>query len=109
MFPHERSLVSEMKDRPFVLLGVNTDQTVAEVKQWNQLQDITWRSWFDGKSNVIRGQYRVQGFPTLYLLDHDGIIRKMWLGGQNPNELANIIDNLVKEAEQRTAQASLLN
>ena len=29
MYPHERSLVEEMKDKPFALIGVNSDPDIA--------------------------------------------------------------------------------
>src|SRR5262245_40319291 len=32
MVPHERSLVREMKDRPFVLLGVSGDHNLEDLK-----------------------------------------------------------------------------
>ena len=33
MYPHERSLVEEMKDKPFALIGVNSDQTIERAKK----------------------------------------------------------------------------
>jgi peroxiredoxin len=109
MFPHERSLVDKMKNRPFALLGVNTDANVADVKQKNTAENISWRSWFDGKSNVICGKYKVQGFPTLYLLDSKGVIKKKWLGGPNADELDGLIEELVKDAEKGAPKASASN
>jgi peroxiredoxin len=101
MFPHERSLVSKMKNRPFALLGVNTDGSTDEVKQKNKQANITWRSWYDGKGGgPICQKYQVQGFPTLVLLDAKGIIRKKWVGGPKESELDGMIDKLVKEAEK---------
>ena len=32
MYPHERSLVKEMENKPFVLLGVNSDTDRAKIK-----------------------------------------------------------------------------
>ena len=33
MYPHERSLVEKFKDRPFVILGVNSDDDREQLKQ----------------------------------------------------------------------------
>ncbi len=33
MYPHERSLVEEMKDKPFALIGVNSDKELARAKK----------------------------------------------------------------------------
>jgi peroxiredoxin len=99
MFPHERSLVSKLKNRPFALLGVNTDNSAAEVKQKN-VGKVTWRSWFDGKGGPICKQYSISAFPSLFVLDHKGIIRKKFVGGPDPKVLDALIEKLVKEAEK---------
>lgn len=41
----------------------------------------------------------MQGFPTLYLIDHKGVIRKSWLGGPEEKELDELVDKLVAEAK----------
>ena len=33
MYPHERSLVKRLKDKPFVLVGVNSDADGDELKR----------------------------------------------------------------------------
>ena len=49
MYPHERSLVENMAGRPFALLGVNTDDDLAQLKHVIQKEQINWRSWWDGE------------------------------------------------------------
>lgn len=100
MIPHERSLVKKMEGKPFALIGVNTDGDRNMVKQRSKKDRVTWRSFYDGKTGKIPSAWKVQGFPTLYLIDHQGVVRKMWLGGPNPKELEAEIDKLVKAAEK---------
>jgi hypothetical protein len=98
MFPHERSLVKRLQGKPFALLGVNTDRDPQQVKVNNQREQITWRSWFDGSTGgPICRQYRVQGFPTIYVLDQYGVIRY-----KNVREQAmdQAVDTLLKEMGQ---------
>jgi peroxiredoxin len=106
MFPHERSLVSKLKNRPFALLGVNTDGSADEVKQKNKQANVTWRSWFDGKGGPICKQYSISAFPSLFVLDHKGIIRKKFVGGPDPKVLDTLIEKLVKEAEKTSGGGS---
>ncbi len=77
MYPHERSLVSQLAGKPFVILGVNSDGSQEELKQIKEKENITWRSWWDGGSTggPIATRWNVSGWPTLYLLDANGIIR----------------------------------
>ena len=100
MFPHERSLVKRLADKPFVLLGVNSDQTKEEVKQKNEKAEITWRSWFDGQGGPIAQQYKVQGFPTLYLIDPKGVVRHAFMGNPGDKKLDELIDQMLQETEK---------
>jgi len=81
MIPHERSLVEKWKDKPFVILGVNSDGTDTEegLKKFRESakeEGVTWRSFRDeGSTPRISETWRVQGWPTLYYIDHEGVIR----------------------------------
>lgn len=97
MYPHERSLVKRMQNRPFVLLGINSDaMDLAQAAV--ERENITWRSWWDGGSTdgPISRQYQVQNWPGLYILDHHGVIRFKDVRG---SRLDIAVDQLVTEAE----------
>lgn len=78
MIPHERSLVAELKDKPFALIGVNSDPDLEYYRQQQQEMGVTWRSFWCGKEGTqgpIPTRWNVQGWPTIYVLDHKGVIR----------------------------------
>src|SRR6266481_4875378 len=50
MYPHERSLVKRLEGKPFVILGVNSDEDRDELKQDMKQEGITWRSFWNGGS-----------------------------------------------------------
>jgi peroxiredoxin len=87
MYPHERSLVERMKDRPFVLLGINSDKK-ERVKATVEKENITWRSWWDGGSTggPIASAWGVRGWPTIFVLDHKGVIRFKNVRGHKMDE-----------------------
>ena len=99
MYPHERSLVSKLKDKPFVLLGINSDQNRDELKKVLEKEQITWRSWWDGGKigGPIATGWNVHGWPTLYVVDAKGIIRDKSIG---PKDMDHLIEELVKEASE---------
>ena len=101
MYPHERSLVKKMESKPFVLLGVNSDRDKDDLKKAMAKEQITWRSWWDGGSTggPIATQFNVHGWPTLYVIDHKGVIRHKWIGSPKPEVLDEALEKLVKEAE----------
>ena len=102
MYPHERSLVKKMEGKPFALIGVNSDQDRDALKEVLKKEEITWRSFWNGKEGTggpISKKWNVQGWPTLYVLDHKGIIRHKWLGSPGDKVMDEAIEKLVKEAE----------
>ena len=83
MYPHERSLVKEMKDRPFALIGVNSDADKEKLRPRMKEENITWRSFWnglEGTSGPISAEWNVTGWPTLYVIDHNGVIRAKSVG-----------------------------
>ena len=104
LFPYERSLVERMRGKPFVLLGVNGDGDGDKVRQQIKEQGITWQSWWDGRGEdntrgPIADQFNADVWPTLYLLDHHGIIRHKFLGTPGTRRLDAAINALVEAAE----------
>ena len=111
MFPHERSLVKRMAEekKPFALVGVNSDKSRKECKAKNEEQQITWRSFWNGEEGTqgpISKTWEVRGWPTLYLIDHKGVIRHKYLGNPGDAVLDKNIEDLVKEAEKDLKTAS---
>jgi hypothetical protein len=101
MFPHERSLVKRLEGKPFALIGVNSDKDKDFLKKQNEKQQITWRSFWcgpNGTSGEIPTTWNVSGWPTLYYIDHKGVIRHKNL--RNEKQIDEAIDKLVAEAEK---------
>lgn len=102
MYPHERSLVEKLKDEPFAIIGVNSDEDLEELAEVVKQENITWRSFWNGPqgtSGPISTQWNVRGWPTLYLIDAKGVIRHKWLGSPSTEVLDAAIDELIAEAK----------
>jgi hypothetical protein len=98
MYPHERSLVKQYSGRPFVIIGVNSDANRETLKKVLAEEKLTWRSFWDGGSTdgPIARQWNVSGWPTLYLIDHRGVIVER-VGVRKKDQ--DLIEQVVKEAE----------
>jgi hypothetical protein len=98
MYPHERSLVNRLADKPFALLGINSDRNRDDLKKVMEKEKITWRSWWDGGSTngPIAKKWNVHGWPTIYVLDHKGVIRFKNVRGESMDKA---VDLLLKEME----------
>jgi peroxiredoxin len=104
LYPHERSLVTKYKDRPFVLLGVNTDEARESLRAAVDEKRITWRCFYDGATDgsaggPISANWRINGFPTMYLIDATGVIRYKHVGAQDMGTVDRYLERIVKEAE----------
>jgi peroxiredoxin len=95
MYPHERSLVKRLEGKPFALLGINSDSKERLRKAMTK-EKITWRSWWDGGNTEgpIAKAWNVKGWPTIYVLDHKGVIRYRDV---REKELDAAVDALLKE------------
>ena len=96
MYGHERSLVKDLSGKPFALIGVNTDDDRLAIQRIARAKQLTWRSFFDGPQGEICRLYKVQGFPTLLLIDPSGVIRKKWLGAPASSEIDQAINLLLQ-------------
>ncbi|MEN8786057.1 MAG: redoxin domain-containing protein [Akkermansiaceae bacterium] len=96
MLPYERSLVEKWKGQPFELVGVNTDppETLSKLVQNGT---VTWRNFRDERAGgKISGKWDIVGWPTIYVLDHKGVIRHVGLHGK---DLDLALTKLIKEAQ----------
>src|SRR5262245_504131 len=103
MFPYERALVKRMENAPFALIGINSDRDKDLVKKQNEAEQISWRCVWNGPEGVtgpIAKDFRIRGWPTLYLIDHEGVIRHHWLGNPGNDTLDRAIDALVAKARK---------
>src|SRR6185369_6676496 len=103
MYPHERSLVERLKDKPFALVGVNSDRVVAKLRPRLADEKITWRSYWNGTQGTnggIAGRFGVRGWPTLYILDAKGVVRFMNKRGE---AMDAAVDELLAEMDKAKA------
>jgi hypothetical protein len=99
MYPHERSLVNRLRGMPFALLGINSDKNLDELHAVMHKEQISWPSWWDEGSTQgpIATLYGVRGWPTIYVLDHRGVIRYKDVRGE---DMDRAVDTLLQELAQ---------
>ncbi|MBL8889533.1 MAG: TlpA family protein disulfide reductase [Planctomycetaceae bacterium] len=89
MYQHERSLVKQLADKPFALIGVNSDGDVDYIKKTAREKNLNWRSFWngpDGTRGPIARAWRIKGWPTIYVIDHQGVIRYQDVRGSSMDE-----------------------
>lgn len=103
MIPHERKMVEKLKGKPFQLVSVSVDEKKDTLTKFIEKEPMPWTHWWDdGEENPLVKTMRVKAFPTLYLIDAKGVIRKKWIGvpGGDPESPAveEAIEHLLKDA-----------
>ncbi|MBX9792524.1 MAG: TlpA family protein disulfide reductase [Pirellulales bacterium] len=102
MVPHERELLARHKDKPFVILGVNSGDDLKTAQATVEKHQMRWRHWWDGgatRESPIQIAYNIQHWPTVFVLDKAGIIRSFDPRGE---ELDKVVDSLL--AQEATDQ-----
>jgi peroxiredoxin len=95
LYPHLRDLVGRLREKPFVLVSVNTDKERQTLTKSIRDGEITWRCWFDGGTGgPITTAWGVTSFPEIYVIDSKGVIRHK---NASIAELGPAVDVLLRE------------
>lgn len=100
MYPHERSLVKKWQDRPFALIGVNSDSLERARKAVIE-NELNWRSFQndpEGAKTKISDTWSVRGWPTIVILDQNFRIRYRGHSGDEATKIASeLLDKMQAE------------
>ena len=93
-----------MHDKPFALIGVNINcydpKKLKEVMDKEQLNFRSFTDTADGEGlGVISSAWNLMGTPTLFVLDHMGVIRYSRRGVPDAKVIDEVLNKLIKEAE----------
>ena len=96
--PHEKALVERLKDAPFAIVGVNTDDDKDVYRKKLAEHGVTWRSaWQGGTDGPIPTRWGVNSYPTIFVLDEEHVIRALDARGE---ELGRVVDELLAKKAQ---------
>ncbi len=103
MYGSQRDLIERLKDKPFVMLGVNGDEEDRARKVIKEGK-VTWRSWLDGHEGPIARDWMIQAWPTTYVLDQDGRIQ---FKDVRDDDLEAAVQSLLSDAPYPLTQSIL--
>jgi thiol-disulfide isomerase/thioredoxin len=102
MVPSEIKLTERMKGKPFVLIGINGDADKTDAQRAVEKENISWRSFWskEGKDGPIPTSWNVHGWPTVFILDQNGVIR-FKTEGADMNFINQKVDQLVVQFAEK--------
>ena len=103
MIPHEREMVERLKDKRFALVSISADDKKETLTDFLAKEKMPWTHWWNGSEGGIIKAWDVQQFPTIYVIDAQGVIRHKDLRGE---ELEKAVNALLEEAASKTVHAS---
>jgi len=100
MIPHTRDLVKGLDGKPFVFVSISVDEKMETLTEFLKGEPMPWTHWWDGK-RAMAEKWAVEGIPTLYVIDHQGVIRYKLVGyePESSKKLDATVKELVKAAE----------
>ena len=91
----EKSIEQKFGGNRFVILGVNSDEDPETVRLFKKEKKITWPSFWDGGTDGdIACAWEIEAWPTVFLIDPEGIIRFHETGRAN---VERAVEALLKE------------
>ncbi|HEY1188070.1 MAG TPA: thioredoxin-like domain-containing protein, partial [Gemmata sp.] len=83
----------------FELISVSADDKKETLQKFLEKEKMPWTHWWDqGPESAVLKKYRVRAFPTLYLIDHTGVIKHKWVGNPGNDKIDAAVEELVKAA-----------
>ncbi len=94
-----KALVQRHADRPFAILGVNTDRDKELFRKQAGEYGVSWRSSWQGSTDgPIPTDWGIDSYPTIFVLDADHVIRAIDARGER---LARVVDELLAETDSK--------
>ncbi len=98
MNPQKQQLVQRHAKKPFALLEINSDDDPEAVRRTMRKEGLTWRCCFDGgKEGSIHRGWDVHRWPTIFVLDRQGVLRFKDLRGPM---LDRVVERLLAETSE---------
>jgi thiol-disulfide isomerase/thioredoxin len=103
MIPHEREMVERLKDKPFALISISGDENKETLIKFLAKEKMPWIHWWNGSKGGVLEDWDVHAYPTIYVLDAQGVIRHKDLGGE---ELEKAVNSLLTKDTGTTPAGS---
>jgi thiol-disulfide isomerase/thioredoxin len=94
MIPQERRMVERLKGKPFELVSISMDAKKQTLTDFLAKQEMPWTHWWVGSGSNFEEDWKIEYFPTIYVLDARGVIRYTGVSG---DDLDNAVNELLKK------------
>ena len=92
--PSIQSAYEQRQADGLVILAVDVEESRDMVTDYGLSHGLTFNLLLD-ESGDVDALYRIEGYPTSFFIDRDGIIQSIYLGGIEPEALNQYLDEIM--------------
>lgn len=94
--PTLQAFYEKYQPNGFVLIAIDQGETIAEVEPFAAEFGLTFPIWLDPQSEAGRA-FNTMNLPSSYVIDRDGRVRLMWIGGISAANLEKYVPKIILE------------
>lgn len=95
--PTLQSFYNEYKERGLVVVAINDGDPKQDVLQFAKDYDLTFPIWLDPTYIATEQAFKTMNLPSSFVIDREGIVQFMWVGGISRQMLDAHIAPLITE------------
>src|SRR5687768_5135113 len=95
--PALQSFYNRNKDNGFVVIAINDGDPTSDVLQFAKDYDLTFPIWLDPTYIATEQAFKTMNLPSSFVIDRDGTVQLMWVGGINHAILEKHVTPIIME------------
>jgi len=95
--PSLQAFYDKYNDKGFTILAINDGESEAEIEQFVQDYQLTFPIWLDLTNISTEQAFKTISLPSSYIIDRNGTVRLMWVGGISRSMLNKYVKPIIME------------
>jgi len=95
--PALQAFYDKQKKNGFTIVAINDGDPEADVLQFEKDYQLSFPIWLDPEYYATEQAFKTLNLPSSFVIDREGIIRLMWVGGVNRKTLDQYVTPLIME------------
>ena len=94
--PTLQTFYEKYKEDGFVLIAIDQEETSDVVQPFVEEFGLTFPIWLD-LDYLAQQQFHTANLPSSYVVDREGVVRLMWIGGISKKNLEKFVPDIIRE------------
>ena len=95
--PALQSFYDNHKDEGFTVIAINDGDPLADVAKFAEDYELTFPIWLDPTYIATEQAFKTLNLPSSFVIDRDGIVQLLWVGGISRAMLEEHVTPLITE------------